>query len=139
MNDVERSRLLGRINYKGDVSLRGALRNCRDVDVMPAKRSKQLPGNAWVAFHLVTDDRDDCLIWFFVERCELMLKFKPKFLSHCGRGGNGINCAHGKTNCVLGRSLGNENDVHAARRKRAKESLGNPGNTDHAQSAKSQQ
>ena len=68
-----------------------------------------------------------------------MLKLKSEFLSNCGRGGNSIDCAHGKTNRVLGRSLGNENDVDAARRKRAKEPLGDPGNTNHAQSAKGQQ
>mgnify|MGYP003694436973 CR=1 FL=1 len=51
-----------------DISLGGALGDRADIDVMPAKRAEHFARDTGMAFHLIPDDRDDCLVRFFVER-----------------------------------------------------------------------
>ena len=69
---------------------------------MPAKRSKHLARDTGVPFHLIAHDRDDRLIGFFIERCQMVLEFEPKFVTHSRNRQSGVGLADGETNRVLG-------------------------------------
>jgi hypothetical protein len=49
---------------------------------MPTKRSEYFARYTGVPFHFIADDRHDRLIWLFIERCQMVLEFKPKFVTH---------------------------------------------------------
>src|SRR5207237_8546156 len=121
----------------GDVPFGGALRNGADVYVVPAKRPKHFPRNAGMAFHLITNDGNDRLVWFFIQRSQFVVKLQSKFLSHRRSRCSPVRISDGKTDGVLGRSVGDQDDADTARGQRAKQSVGISRDADHAKTAES--
>src|SRR5438067_10455968 len=68
VDNIQSAHLLGGVDNTRDVALGCALRDRANIYVVPTERAEHFARDAGMSFHLVADDRDDRLVWFFVER-----------------------------------------------------------------------
>ena len=119
MDNIQGARLLRRIDNARDVALGRALRDRADIYVVSAERPEHFARDTGMAFHLIADDGDNRLVWFFVERRQFVM-FESKFLSHGRRRRSRLHVANSKTDRMLGGSLGDKDDIDTTGCQRAK-------------------